>query len=55
MNVQEIVTAIRMLSEKEREEVFNHFCRSCHDPLDPNKPDWTCLNYCYQCSPDCDD
>jgi hypothetical protein len=44
------VELLRSLTEDEREEVLESFCRACHVPID--EPDWSGRNYCLSCSPD---
>lgn len=52
MTVFELVDQVKNLSEKEKEEFFSNFCRSCHTVIDDL--DWSGRNYCASCSPDPD-
>jgi hypothetical protein len=52
MTKEEIIIALQNMTDEEREEVLNHFCGQCHDPID--KLDWTGSNLCIHHSPDPD-
>lgn len=45
-----ILDALMEMSDPERSEVLEHFCRSCQTPIEVS--DWADRNYCYECSPD---
>lgn len=51
MNTEQLVEALRSLSDEDREKVMKQFCRSCHTFLG-EQICWSGQNYCYMCSPD---
>ncbi len=54
--LREIVRELKELSDVERENVLEHFCRVCHKYLANCEQydhfGWTKANYCESCEPD---
>ena len=51
VGTEEVIAALRAMSEEDRQKVYDAFCRSCNTYIGEDK-DWSGRNYCYMCSPD---
>jgi hypothetical protein len=47
--IESAVAALRKLSQEERKEVLQKFCRDCLTPIPFG--DWSGRNFCVMCSP----
>jgi hypothetical protein len=48
--IKEMIRELSVLTDEQRRQIFNGFCRGCHKPIE--HMDWSGRNYCDSCSPD---